>query len=68
MNWIIKKIIGSKHERDLKKLAPMVEKINALDESFKALSDADLKAKTTEFKQRLEGEAHSMTLNLKPLL
>ena len=55
MNWIIKKIIGSKHERDLKKLAPMVEKINALDESFKALSDADLKAKTTEFKQRLEG-------------
>ena len=55
MNWIIKKIIGSKHERDLKKLAPMVEKINALDESFKALSDADLKAKTTEFKLRLEG-------------
>jgi preprotein translocase subunit SecA len=54
MNWIIKKIVGSKHERDLKKLAPMVEKINALDESYKALSDVDLKAKTAEFKQRLK--------------
>ena len=67
MNWIIKKIIGSKHERDLKKLAPMVEKINALDESFKALSDADLKAKTANL-QRSKREAHSMTLSLKPLL
>ncbi|MCF7847204.1 MAG: preprotein translocase subunit SecA [Kiritimatiellales bacterium] len=54
MNWILKRIIGSKNERDLKKLQPLVTRINALDEVYKALSDAQLQAKTGEFKQRLE--------------
>ncbi len=53
MNWILKKIIGSKNERDLKKMRPLVEKINAFDEEYKALSDNQLQAKTVEFKERL---------------
>jgi preprotein translocase subunit SecA len=54
MNWILKKIIGSKNERDLKKLRPMVAQINALDEEYKALSDEQLQAKTEEFRGRLQ--------------
>ncbi|VGO15967.1 hypothetical protein PDESU_04556 [Pontiella desulfatans] len=54
MNWILKKIVGSKNERDLKKMHPLVEKINAFDEEYKALSDDQLKAKTQEFKERLQ--------------
>ncbi|MBN2164550.1 MAG: preprotein translocase subunit SecA [Pontiellaceae bacterium] len=54
MNWILKKIIGSKNERDLKKMRPLIEKINALDEQYKALSDEQLRAKTPEFQQRLK--------------
>jgi preprotein translocase subunit SecA len=53
MNWIIKKIVGSKNERDLKKMQPMVAAINALDDAFQSLSDDELKAKTTDFRQRL---------------
>ena len=53
MNWILKKILGSKNERDLKKLRPLVEKINEHDEAYKALTDEQLQAKTPEFKDRL---------------
>ena len=54
MNWILKKIIGSKNERDLKKMRPLVDKINVIDEELKALSDDALKAKTDEFRERLK--------------
>jgi len=53
MNWILKKILGSKNERDLKKMRPLVDKINVLDEEYKALSDEQLQAKTQEFRDRL---------------
>jgi len=53
MNWILKKIVGSKNERDLKKMGPKVEQIKALDEQYKALTDEQLQNKTTEFKERL---------------
>ena len=45
-------IFGTKHARDVKKLRPVVAKINEWDEIFKALSDDELKAKTAEFKER----------------
>ena len=48
----IKKIIGSKNERELKKLWPIVAKINAMESSIAALSDEQLRGKTTEFKER----------------
>jgi preprotein translocase subunit SecA len=55
---IVKGIFGSKNERELKKLQPLVEHINSLEPDFKALSDDELKAKTSELRERLEkGEA-----------
>jgi preprotein translocase subunit SecA len=57
MNWIFKKLLGSKNERDLKKMKPLVERINTYDEEYKTLTDEQLRAKTIEFRKRLtEGE------------
>ena len=54
MNWILKKILGSKNERDIKKMQPLVMRINELDEEYKALTDEQLQAKTGEFRDRLK--------------
>jgi preprotein translocase subunit SecA len=51
---ILKKIVGSKNDRELKKLQQQVEDINALEPSVQALTDTELKAKTVEFRSRLE--------------
>ncbi|MFQ5581530.1 MAG: preprotein translocase subunit SecA [Mariprofundaceae bacterium] len=51
---VLTKMFGSRNERILKELYPLVDKINALEAGIKALSDDALKAKTDEFKQRLE--------------
>ncbi|MBF0285325.1 MAG: preprotein translocase subunit SecA [Magnetococcales bacterium] len=48
-----RKIFGSRNDRYLKKLRPTVARINALEPEFVALSDAQLAAKTVEFRQRL---------------
>jgi len=48
------KILGSKNERELHRLQPMVERINHLEPGFQKLSNADLQSKTTHFKERLE--------------
>ncbi len=45
-------IFGTKNERELKRMRKIVEKVNALEPTISALSDADLSAKTEEFKQR----------------
>jgi preprotein translocase subunit SecA len=50
---LIKKVFGTKHERQMKKLQPIVDRINNLEASLKPLSDDQLKGKTNEFKQRL---------------
>jgi len=50
---LFKTIIGNKNERELKKLAPIITKINELEPLFKDLSDEQLKGKTGEFKQRI---------------
>ncbi len=52
-NWILKQILGSKNQRELKRLMPIVRRINELDEQFKSLSDDDLRAKTRAWKERL---------------
>ncbi len=55
---IIKGVFGSKNERELKKMQPLVEEINRLEPDFQALSDAQLQAKTVEFKERIsQGES-----------
>ncbi len=50
----IKKIVGSKNDRELKRLQVYVEKINQLEHRIKGLSDQELKAKTPEFKEILD--------------
>ncbi len=50
---IIKGVFGSKNERELKQMAPLVDKINELEPDFQALSDAQLQAKTAAFKERM---------------
>src|SRR5512143_4129901 len=56
IDLILKKIFGSKNERELKRLAPLVDAINVLEPEYRTLSDAGLRAKTAEFKERLDRE------------
>lgn len=49
----LKKIFGTKHDRDLRRLRPMVERINVLDEEYDSLSETELRAKTDEFRGRI---------------
>lgn len=51
---VLKRIFGTKNDRELKRIQKTVKLINDHAESFKALSDVQLKAKTLEFKQRLQ--------------
>ena len=54
---ILEKIFGSHSEKEIKRIMPLVEKIEALDETMQALTDEELKGKTEEFKKRLaDGE------------
>ena len=50
---LFEKIFGTHSEKELKKIAPIVDAIEALDDKMQALSDEELKAKTQEFKDRL---------------
>ena len=50
----LKLIIGSKNERELKKLQPRVVAINALEPAVRSLTDEQLRSKSAEFRQRLE--------------
>jgi preprotein translocase subunit SecA len=51
---IARKIFGTENDRKIRRLRPVVEKINAMEPEFQALSDDALKAKTAEFRDRLE--------------
>ena len=51
--YLIRKIFGTENERYLKSIRPLVTRINELESSIQPLSDADLVAKTAEFKQRV---------------
>src|SRR2546423_4870652 len=53
VGWILKKIVGSKNQRELRRLAPTVRRINEFDEQFKSLSDDALRAKTAAWKEEL---------------
>ena len=53
---VLAKVFGTQHERDIKKLLPRVERINALEPSIHALSDDELRGKTSELKARLAGK------------
>lgn len=48
------KMFGSYSDRELKSIYPIVDKIEAMADEYKAMSDAELQAKTPEFKTRLQ--------------
>ena len=50
---LITKLFGTRSQRELKSIEPLVNKIEALEDEYKALSDAQLQAKTPELKDRL---------------
>ena len=56
-SWALKKVLGGKHEREVKKLQPMVAAVGALEPELKKLSDADLRARTNTFKEQLDNGA-----------
>jgi preprotein translocase subunit SecA len=53
LNTILTKVIGTKNERELKAIRPIVQQVGALEPSLLPLSDAALQAKTAAFKERL---------------
>jgi len=57
---LAKAIFGTKNDRELKRMGKLVAQINAHEAAVQALSDADLKAKTAEFKQRYQKDGESL--------
>ncbi len=53
VGFLLKKVFGTKNERELKRLWPVVNKINSLEHTITGLSDIELRGKTDEFKERL---------------
>ncbi|MBI5378959.1 MAG: preprotein translocase subunit SecA, partial [Nitrospirae bacterium] len=54
LNLLLNKIFGTKNERELKRIRPIVDRINALEAAAAALTDAQLRGKTDEFRRRYE--------------
>lgn len=61
LEGLIKKIFGDPNEKELKNIRPIVDKINALEPDMERMSDANLQAKTSEFKLRLQ-KARPLTI------
>ena len=58
LNNLLAKVFGTKHEREIKRLRPLVEHINSFSQSMESMPDEDLQAKTEAFKQRYkDGES-----------
>ena len=56
-NSVLKKVLGTKHQREVKRMQPMVAAISALEDEMKKLSDAQLRGKTGEFRQQIDNGA-----------
>jgi preprotein translocase subunit SecA len=53
MKAILKRVLGSQHAREIKKLQPIVDEINQISNDFSSLSEGELKGKTQEFRDRI---------------
>jgi preprotein translocase subunit SecA len=54
---VFKKLIGTKHDRDIKAMQPTIRRINELEPTMQAMSDSELKEQTIKFRQRIsQGE------------
>src|ERR1051325_6134541 len=54
LDTLVKKFVGSRNDREIKKIQPLVARINELESRTSSLTDEQLQAKTAEFKQRFE--------------
>ncbi len=63
INQLLGKVFGTKNERVIKSLMPRVQAINALEPQIQKLSDAELRAKTDEFRQRIQERLSRVTKN-----
>src|SRR3954466_6548965 len=54
LDTLVKKFVGSRNDREVKKIQPLVLKVNDLESRTASLTDQQLQAKTAEFKQRFE--------------
>ena len=61
---LIKKIVGTKNDREIKRIRPYVEEINQLEPEFQRLTDTELKAKTQQFRNRLAEATASLQKEL----
>jgi len=57
LTWVAKTLFGTSNDRSIKRMQPLVERINSHEAALKALSDDELKAKTPLFKERLDNGA-----------
>src|SRR5579863_3750768 len=57
INKLLAKVIGTQNDRDLKRLLPLVAEVNRFEPSITPLSDADLRAKTSTFRERVTSGA-----------
>ena len=57
INTLLAKVIGTQNERELKRLRPIVARVNELESSVRGLDDAGLRAKTVEFRERVAAGA-----------
>jgi preprotein translocase SecA subunit len=63
LSWI-KKVVGTKNEREIKRIRPLVERVNALEPEYQKLSDAELRAKTDQFKERVRQSTTNLSAEL----
>jgi len=61
LDTLMKAVFGSKHDRELKRVRPIVDEINRHYESYQSLSDEELRGKTTEFKTRIAAALEGVT-------
>jgi len=55
VSWILRKVLGSKNQREVKRIRPLVEKINGLEQEYQSLSEEQLREKTAQWKKELAG-------------
>ena len=63
----VKTLLGSHHKREAKRLQPLIDEVNEFAEGYASLSDEQLRAKTEEFKQRVESAAADLKAEIEQL-
>jgi preprotein translocase subunit SecA len=57
LEFVLRKVFGSKHDRDVRRMRPRVERINALEDDLQSLSDGALRGRADEYRALLQGGA-----------